>query len=503
VRLADLIETTPTAYSERPIDRVVEDARLAGPGALFVACAGVSRDGHAFVADAAHAGCSAVVGAEALPLGVSRLLHDSDVPYLRVDDPAETLGWLASRLAGDPSRVCEVVGVTGTNGKTTVATLLHQLFSALGQRSGLIATTGILVGEQYRPNSHTTPGAVELHALLAAMRDAGCRYCFLEVTSHAIVQRRIAGVEFRGGIFTTLGHKHLDYHGTLEAYAKVKQRFFDELPVSAFALANADDPRGSFMLAQTRASAVFYGRARGTRLPWSVERCDERGMDVRIGPYRARTSLLGEHNAANLAAALTAAVLLGENADRLIDLVPHLRGARGRMQPVVTEPVLGIVDYAHTPEAVRLALVAARSLRPATSLIAVAGCGGDRDPHKRPSIGAALAAADTAIFTADNPRSEDPHAIVAAMLAGVPPARSRFVHVELDRRRAIELALRLARPGDIVLLLGKGHEQLQQTAGIDHPWDDALELRTALAHVTTPGTRQASAGAGKGVDTTK
>jgi UDP-N-acetylmuramoyl-L-alanyl-D-glutamate--2,6-diaminopimelate ligase len=480
MRLAELIETAPAAYTDVPVETVVADSRSAQPGALFVACPGTRVDGHAFVADAVRAGCSAVVGSAQLSPELEGLLAGRGVPYVRVHDPADMLGKLAAKLNGRPSEALTVVGVTGTNGKTTVATLLYELFTALGYPSGLIATTGIRVGGASFPNSHTTPDALELQPLLAEMVRSGCRYCFMEVTSHAIEQRRIAGVDFDGGIFTTLGHDHLDFHGTIDAYARVKQCFLAGLPSDAFALANADDPQGRFMIATTRARVAFYGSGAEALLPWSVEECDECGMEMHIGRHRVHTSLVGRHNASNIAAALTAAVLLGEDLDCLVVAVPRLRGAPGRMERVVSGRALGIVDYAHTPEAVRLALATARMLRAGGSLIVVAGCGGDRDTQKRPAMGGALAAADTAIFTADNPRSENPGAIVAAMMRGVPPARQRSVHVELDRARAIGLAARLARPGDVVLLLGKGHEVTQEIEGTKHPWDDAAELRFAL-----------------------
>jgi len=480
LRLAELIEAVPAAQGDIRIDRVVAASRDAGPGALFVARTGARFDGHAFVADAVRAGCAAVVGAKELPSEVAALLCDRGVPYLRVDDSADALADLAARINGRPSAALVVVGVTGTNGKTTVATLLHELFTALGHPSGLIATTGILVDGDYRPNAYTTPDAVELQRLLAAMVGSGCRYCFMEVTSHAIDQRRIAAVDFDGAIFTTLGHDHLDYHGTMDEYARVKQRFLADLPPDAFALTNADDERGHFMIRTTRARVAFYGSGTDALLPWSVERGDQYGMDVRVGPHRLHTSLVGEHNASNLAAAITAATLLGASPERVLAAVPSLRGARGRMQRVVSDPVLGFVDYAHTPEAVRLALATARNLRPEGRLIVVAGCGGDRDQQKRSPIGAALTAADLAIFTADNPRSENPQAIVAAMLCGVPPARRHCVQIELDRGRAIQLAARLAHPGDTILVLGKGHEAIQEAGGTKQPWDDPSELRAAL-----------------------
>jgi UDP-N-acetylmuramoyl-L-alanyl-D-glutamate--2,6-diaminopimelate ligase len=378
-----------------------------------------------------------------------------------------------------------IVGVTGTNGKTTVTTLLHELFAFLGHPSGLIGTTGIRIGADSFPGSHTTPDAVELQRLLAAMVRSGCRHCFMEVTSHAIDQRRIAGVDFAGGVFTTLGNDHLDYHGTMEEYARVKHRFLRELPASAFALSNADDPRGVSMVAGTRAGLAFYGSGREALLPWAVESCDEHGMDVRLGAHRVRTSLIGRQNASNLAAAVTAAVLLGEQLERVLANVPSLRGARGRMERVVTGPVLGIVDYAHTPEALRLALATVRSLRPRGRLLVVGGCGGDRDRQKRLAMGEAMAEADLALFTSDNPRSEDVKTIVAAMLAGVPADRLSCVRVELDRRRALGLAAGLARPGDVVLAVGKGHETSQQIGATREPWDDAVELRAALENPDT------------------
>ncbi len=480
MRLAELIESVPAAYRAVRVKRVVADSREAGPGALFVARTGTTVDGHAFIAAAARAGCSAVVGSHDLPPGAASLLRQRGVPYVRVTDSAEALGQAASLANGQPSSALTIVGVTGTNGKTTVATLLYELFTVLGHRCGLIATTGIRVGGDHLPNAYTTPDAVELQRVLSGMVRAGCCYCFMEVTSHAIDQRRIAGVDFDGGIFTTLGHDHLDYHGTIEAYAAVKQRFLAELPASAFALTNADDARGRFMIATTRARSAFHGTGPEAPLPWSVERCDERGMDIRLGRSRAHTPLVGEHNASNLAAMATAATLLGEDLESVIAAIPRLHGARGRMQRIVSGPVLGIVDYAHTPEALRLALATARRLRPDGRLIVVAGCGGERARQKRPAMGASLATADTAIFSSDNPRSEDPRSIVATMLSGVLTPRRAHVRVVLDRRRALQLAARVATPGDVVLALGKGHETSQEIAGMKHPWDDAAELRAAL-----------------------
>jgi UDP-N-acetylmuramoyl-L-alanyl-D-glutamate--2,6-diaminopimelate ligase len=309
---------------------------------------------------------------------------------------------------------------------------------------------------------------------------AGCRHCFMEVTSHGIDQQRIAGVHFGGGIFTSLDRDHLDYHGTIEAYAAVKQRFLASLPASAFALANADDPYGRFMVATTAARTAFYGRGSQALLPCSLERCDERGTVVRIAGRRVRSRLLGEHNASNLAAVVTAATLLGENLERVLRVVPRLTGPLGRMERVAAGPVLAIVDYAHTPESLGRVLATAGRMRPGGKLIVVGGCGGDRDPGKRAAMGAALATAEVAMFTADNPRSEDPRAIVDSMLDGVAPGRLRHVRVELDRRRAIREAVRLAEPGDVVLLAGKGHERSQEIAGTKHAWDEAAELRRAL-----------------------
>jgi UDP-N-acetylmuramoyl-L-alanyl-D-glutamate--2,6-diaminopimelate ligase len=473
VRLAELIESVPGAHGDVWIERVASDSRLAGPGALFVARRGTAVDGHTFISEAVRAGCAAVVGGNEPPAGLP-------VPYVRVDDPVRAVGELAARANGDPSHALTVIGITGTNGKTTVATLLYELFTALGRRSGLIATTGIRAGRERHPNDHTTPDPVELQRVLALMVAADCRYCFMEVTSHGIDQQRIAGIDFDGGIFTSLDRDHLDYHGTIEAYAEVKQRFLGSLPASAFALANADDSYGRFMVATTAARVAFYGRAAEALLPWSLERCDERGIVVRIGGRRVRSRLLGEHNASNLAAVVTAASLLGVDLESALRVIPRLSAPRGRMQRVSAGPVLAIVDYAHTPESLGRVLASMRSLRPSGRLIVVGGCGGDRDTGKRAAMGAAIATADVPIFTADNPRSEDPGVIVDAMLSGLTSGEHGRVRVELDRRRAIRYAVRLAEPGDVVLLVGKGHERSQEIAGTKHAWDDAAELRRAL-----------------------
>jgi UDP-N-acetylmuramoyl-L-alanyl-D-glutamate--2,6-diaminopimelate ligase len=479
MRLVELIESTPPAHRDVWIETVVSDSRRAGPGALFVARKGTGLDGHAFIADAVRTGCAAVVGGREPPAGLP-------VPYVRVDDPVRAVGELAARANGDPSRSLRVVGVTGTNGKTTVATLLYELFTALGERSGLIATTGIRVGRERHPNDHTTPDPVELQRTFALMVAAGCRSCCMEVTSHGIDQQRIAGVHFDGGVFTSLDHDHLDYHGTIEAYAEVKQRFLGSLPASAFALANADDPYGRFMVATTAARVAFYGRGRESLMPWVLEHADERGSVVRIGSRCVRTRLLGEHNASNLAAVVTAASLLGADLESVFRAIPRLRGPRGRMQRVAAGPVLALVDYAHTPESLGRVLASTRSLRPSGRLIVVGGCGGDRDTGKRAAMGAAIASADVPIFTADNPRSEDPVAIIDAMLSGLAPGEQGRVGVELDRRRAIRRAAAVAKPGDVILLVGKGHERSQEIAGTKHAWDDAAELRRALAARAAP-----------------
>jgi UDP-N-acetylmuramoyl-L-alanyl-D-glutamate--2,6-diaminopimelate ligase len=271
----------------------------------------------------------------------------------------------------------------------------------------------------------------------------------MEVTSHGIDQQRIAGIDFDGGIFTSLDHDHLDYHGTIEAYAQVKQRFLGNLPASAFALANADDSYGRFIVATTAARVAFYGRGREALLPWALERCDGQGTLLRIGSRRMRTRLLGEHNASNLAAAVTAASLLGADLESVVRAIPRLTGARGRMQRVAAGPVLGIVDYAHTPESLSRVLASTRNLRPHGKLIVAGGCGGDRDASKRAAMGAAIATADVPIFTADNPRSEDPRAIIDAMLSALAAGEQVRVRIELDRRRAIQQAVRLAEPDGV------------------------------------------------------
>jgi UDP-N-acetylmuramoyl-L-alanyl-D-glutamate--2,6-diaminopimelate ligase len=483
VRLAELIEGVRPPAGDVWIESVVSDSRLAGPGALFVARQGATVDGRLFMAEAVRAGCAAIVGGSDPPPESAGLLRRHRVPYVPVDDPVRAVGELAARVNDDPSRALRVVGVTGTNGKTTVATLLYQLFAFLGEPSGLIATTGIRVGRERHANDYTTPDPVELQRILAMMVDAGCRYCFMEVTSHGIDQQRIAGIDFDGGIFTTLDHDHLDYHGTIEEYAHVKQRFLGALPASAFVLANADDDYGRFMVATTPARVVWYGRRREALLPWSLERCDEHGTSVRIAGRHVRTRLLGEHNASNLAAVITTASLLGADLEHVVRAVPHLRGARGRMQRVGAGPVLGIVDYAHTPESLSRVLATTRSLRPAGKLIVVGGCGGDRDTGKRPAMGAVIATVDVPILTADNPRSEDPQAIVDTMLGGLASGARARVQVELDRRRAIQRAVRLAEPGDAILLVGKGHETSQEIGRAKHAWDDAAELRRALGQI--------------------
>ncbi|GAB3289659.1 Mur ligase family protein [Hymenobacter tenuis] len=476
--LSALLNAITVRAQHGPSDVVVSsltlDSRQAGPGTVFFALRGTATDGHQFIPKAVELG-AAVVVAEELPTELNPA-----TTYVQVPDSAEAMARMAAEFYGHPSRKLQLVGITGTNGKTTCATMLHKLFRELGYHCGLLSTVQNQIDEEVIPATHTTPDAIRLNELLARMLKAGCTHVFMEVSSHSVVQHRVTGLHFAGGIFTNLSHDHLDYHGTFDAYLKAKKGFFDMLPKSAFALTNADDKRGPVMLQNVlgrretysmRGAATFRGRL--------IENAVH-GLHLEVDGCEVQFRLIGVFNAYNLLAIYGAAVLLGEEPTEVLTVLSGLTSAPGRFEPVVSERVriTGIVDYAHTPDALENVLQTIADIRqPSQQVITVVGCGGNRDGAKRP-IMARLATqlSDRAVLTSDNPRFEDPQDILSQMQAGVPVENLGKVLTIPDRREAIKTAVALANPGDIVLVAGKGHETYQEIKGIRSDFDDKQVL---------------------------
>jgi len=464
-----------------PVSGLTLDSRQAGPGLLFCALRGTATDGHHFIGKAVSLGASVVV-CEELPAD----LHPATT-YVQVADSAAALGPIASAFYGHPSRQLQLVGVTGTNGKTTCATLLHKLLRELGYHCGLLSTVQNQIDETVVPSTHTTPDAIRLNELLARMVAAGCTHACMEVSSHAVAQHRIGGLRFAGGVFTNLTHDHLDYHGTFDNYLKAKKGFFDALPKSAFALTNADDKRGPVMLQNTAARRATYSLRTAASFRARLVDNELHGLHLEMEGREVQFRLIGIFNAYNLLAVYGAAVLLGEDPTEALTILSGLTTAPGRFEPVAVpgSPIIGLVDYAHTPDALENVLQTLhQTRRPEQRIITVVGCGGNRDAAKRP-IMARLAAqlSDQAILTADNPRDEDPLEILRQMQAGLTPPADAHVQLVPDRRQAIRDAVSLARPGDLVLVAGKGHETYQEIKGVKLPFDDREELRKALSEI--------------------
>ena len=471
----ELIAATPTlavhhAAGQR-IGRLTCDSREAVPGCCFIAVEGTAVDGHRFIAQATAAGAAAVV-CRRLP----ETLADG-VCYVEVADPQAALADLAAAFYDHPSRQLRLVGVTGTNGKTTVATLLYDLFRRLGCEAGLVSTVVYRVGGRSIPSTHTTPDAIRLNALLREMVDAGCAYCFMEVSSHAVVQERIRGLHFAGGVFTNLTHDHLDYHKTFAAYIEAKKRFFDALPPEAFALTNVDDRNGRVMLQNTRAGRKSYSLRSPADFTARVLEQHLDGMALRLDGDEVWVRFPGRFNAANLLAVYGTALLLGADRREVLTTLSGLHSVSGRMETVrAADGRTAVVDYAHTPDALENVLRTLKELLPKGGrLIVVCGCGGDRDRTKRPEMAqAALKYAETAIFTSDNPRHERPDDILDEMTAPLAPD-ARYLRIA-DRAEAIRTAAVLARPGDIVLLAGKGHETYQIVGDERRHFDDREQI---------------------------
>jgi len=459
---------------------ITADSRLVKPGTLFVATNGVNVDGHDFIAKAIDNGATCIV-AERIPENVKNL--PAHPCFVLVDDSVEALGLIADKWFDSPSGELVLVGVTGTNGKTTVATLLYEMHMAAGIPAGLISTVENRICAEREPATHTTPDVITIHRLLRRMVDAGCRFAAMEVSSHAAHQRRIAGLNFAGGIFTNLTRDHLDYHKTFQNYLEAKRSFFDSLGQDAFALTNADESHGQIMLQNTRARKASYSlRGTGT---FNGRIIEDRltGMLIEIDRTEVETRLTGRFNASNMMAVYGAMRLLGFEKDTVLRLISMAEPPAGRMQTISKDGISVVVDYAHTPDALANVLATlAEAVRPhGGSIITVAGAGGDRDRGKRPLMAAeAVKASRIVVLTSDNPRHEDPAAIIDDMLAGVDDADRAKVEVRIDRREAIRHAIALARPADAVIIAGKGHEDYQIIGDVKTHFDDREEVRAAL-----------------------
>jgi len=457
------------------IEDVQIDSRKVKPGTLFIAVKGVAADGHAFIDKAIAGGASAIV-CETMPAATTE-----GIVYVQVENSAAAAGLIAHHFFGQPSVAMKLVGVTGTNGKTTIATLLYKLFTALGYTCGLISTVDNHIGSKVIPATHTTPDAISLNSLLQEMYDGGCTHVFMEVSSHAVHQHRIEGLHFAGGLFSNITHDHLDYHQTFDEYIRVKKSFFDHLPATAFAISNADDKRGTVMLQNTNAKKYLYSLKTLADFKGKLIENTLSGLVMTVNDQEVHFRLIGEFNAYNLLAVYGAAICLGEEKQEVLRCLSVLTGAEGRFDYMVSpkERIIAIVDYAHTPDALLNVLATISKLKKGfEQVITVVGCGGDRDKTKRPVMAeAACEHSDKAIFTSDNPRSEDPEQIIRDMEAGLPASARRKYIAITDRKEAIKTAISLAKPEDIVLIAGKGHEKYQDVKGVKHHFDDKEIVR--------------------------
>ena len=457
------------------------DSRQVQPGDVFVAVRGVQADGHKFIDIAIKNGAVAVV-CEEMPVPDEFIIHHSS--FIIAKHTAEALGQMAANYYDHPSKRLKLVGVTGTNGKTTTVTLLWQLFTQMGYRCGLIGTVENRIGEDIVPSTHTTPDAVSLHKLLREMAEAGCSYVFMEVSSHAVHQRRIAGAAFAGAVFSNITHDHLDYHGTFAAYRDVKKKFFDDLDAAAFALTNADDKNGLFLLQNTKAAKHTYGLRKPADFKAKIIENSLNGLYLQLDGEAFHARMIGEFNAYNLTAVYATARLLGAGKIETLTALSDLRGAEGRFDYILhpNNSSIGIVDYAHTPDAVEKVLETIQKLKKrGAKVITVIGCGGDRDKAKRPLMAQVAARfSDQIILTSDNPRTEDPTAILRDMEAGLPvDALKKTLTIE-NREQAIKTAGRIAGPNDIILVAGKGHEKYQDIKGVKYPFDDMEVLKRMM-----------------------
>ncbi|TDQ08620.1 UDP-N-acetylmuramoyl-L-alanyl-D-glutamate--2,6-diaminopimelate ligase [Pedobacter metabolipauper] len=459
------------------VNALVFDSRKVAQGDVFFAIKGTLSDGHDYIASTISAGASVII-CEQMPGTL-----ETEITYIQVENSAVALGIMAANFYHNPSSKLQLIGITGTNGKTTIATLLFKLFRELGYKVGLISTVQNHINDDIIPATHTTPNPLALNGLLNDMVNAGCSYCFMEVSSHAVVQHRIEGLIFAGGVFSNITHDHLDFHGTFDHYIKAKKSFFDRLPKSAFALTNADDKNGMVMLQNTRASKKSYALKQLADFKARIIENSFSGLNLDVDGTDVFFKLVGSFNAYNLLAAYGTALLLEQDRLAVLTALSTLTGAEGRFEYVTSnQNIIGIVDYAHTPDAVQNVLSTIQNIRKGTEqVITIIGCGGDRDKTKRPIMAqVACDWSDKVILTSDNPRTENPQAIIEDMEKGVSPTNKRKTISILDRKEAIKTACHLAKPGDIILLAGKGHEKYQEINGVRHHFDDKEVLTEQL-----------------------
>lgn len=458
------------------VTQITFDSRDIHEGALFIAQSGVHVDGHNYITSAIEKGASAIV-CQQLPADIK-----ADVVYIKTENSSKVLGLMASTFYGNPSKKLKLIGITGTNGKTTTVTLLHKLFRQIGYNTGLISTIVNKINEKEIPSTHTTPDAVALNRLLSEMVDNSCEYCFMEVSSHSIVQARIAGLQFYGAIFSNITHDHLDFHKTFVEYIAAKKMFFDNLPTSAFALTNIDDRNGLVMLQNTKAKKYTYSIQEIADFNVKILENTFQGLLININGKDVWTQLVGRFNAYNLLAIYATTRLCGIDEMEALTQLSNLQAAEGRFEYVTGEGKTAIVDYAHTPDALKNVLQTINDIRlDNQKLITVVGCGGDRDSSKRPVM-ANIAAnmSDTVILTSDNPRTEDPEKILNDMEEGLNNTLKEKTIRITNRQQAIKTACKLAQNGDIILVAGKGHEKYQDINGVKHHFDDKEELINIL-----------------------
>ena len=457
------------------------DSKSIQPNDVFIAIKGTNVDGHSFIDTVIQAGARVIV-CEQLPENIN-----DTITYIQVEDTRKTAALLACNFYHHPSKKTKLVGVTGTNGKTTIATLLYQLYRKAGFNVGLISTIENKINEEIIPATHTTPNPIALNQLLDLMIQQKCDYVFMEVSSHAAHQDRIAGLNFAGAIFSNISHDHLDYHKTFDEYIKAKKIFFDQLPSSAFALVNIDDKRGEVMLQNTLAKKYTYALKSLADFNFKILENNISGLVLKYKHQDIYTHLVGNFNAYNLLAILATAILLGMDEQEALGRISELQSAEGRFDIVKSNRnnIVGIVDYAHTPDALKNVIDTVNAVRTGNeSLITIIGCGGNRDKKKRPEM--ALIAAtlsNKVILTSDNPRDEEPEQIIAEMQAGIPPHLAKKVVTILDRKEAIKTSVLLAQPNDVILLAGKGHEKYQEIKSVKYPFDDKEILNEVLNNI--------------------
>ena len=478
--LKNIVTISITGDAECDIKGVNIDSRKVADGHLFIAMRGTQVDGHKFIPKAEELGAAAIL-CEQLPEEKKQ-----GVTYVQVADTEDVVGQVATTFYGNPTSKLKLVGVTGTNGKTTIATLLYNMFRKMGHKCGLLSTVcNYVEGEAY-PTDHTTPDPIELNELLGKMADAGCEYAFMECSSHAIAQKRIGGLTFAGGIFTNLTRDHLDYHKTLENYRDAKKKFFDDMPKNAFAITNADDKNGMVMVQNTKATVKTYSIRTMADFHAKIIECHFEGMYLEVNGKEVGVQFIGKFNVSNLLAVYGAAVMLGKNPEDVLVTLSTLKSVAGRLEPIRSEEgVTALVDYAHTPDALENVLNAIHEVMEGQKgkIITVCGAGGNRDKGKRPLMAQeAVKQSDRVIITSDNPRFEEPQDIINDMLAGLNAQQMKSVISIVDRREAIKTAVMMAEKGDVILIAGKGHEDYQDVKGTKHHFDDREEVRKAFGN---------------------